>query len=419
MRLVYCAPAARFEWAIRPSKDPAMQRTFASACTAALVIGLSFCSQLQHAAAAEAVSARAPLSEPSFERDVRPILKAHCFQCHGEGEELQGKLDLRLRRLIAQGGESGAALVEGTPDESLIYERIKLGEMPPGDKKMPPEQVEKVRAWIAAGAKTARPEPEQITADTIMPEEREFWCFQPVMRPDRPTVKQADRVRSPIDAFVAARLEGAGMAFSPEADKQTLIRRATFDLLGLPPTPEEVAAFVAGGSVKGSGVILDGAGAAPVGCRHATTSARRATGLCLSRAESGRRPRAVVSLETGLRRLRTRFAGGQATFLDPAARLVRLAQPLASRSLAAEGRRIVGVHALADRHAHATLARRASHVRHGPALSRPLQIFSHRGRRSPAGGRAICGTQCAACEPGGACRRLALVELAETLPRRA
>jgi len=207
-----------------------MQRTFASACTAALVIGLSFCSQLQHAAAAEAVSARAPLSEPSFEKDVRPILKAHCFQCHGEGEELQGKLDLRLRRLIAQGGDSGAALVEGKPDESLIYERIKAGEMPPGDKKMPPEQLQKIRAWIAAGGKTARPEPEQITADTIMPEEREFWCFQPVLRPDLPTVKQAERVRTPIDAFVAARLEAAGMAFSAEADKQTLIRRASFDL---------------------------------------------------------------------------------------------------------------------------------------------------------------------------------------------
>ncbi len=209
------------------------------------------------ASAAESLPSSPPLSEPTFEKDVRPILKAHCFHCHGEGEELQGKLDLRLRRLIAQGGDSGAALVEGKPDESLIFERIKLGEMPPGDKKVPPEQIDTIGAWIAAGAKSARPEPEQITADTIMPDERDFWCFQPVLRPDLPTVKQADRVRSPIDAFVAARLEAAGLMFSPEADKQTLIRRATFDLLGLPPTPEEAAAFVADASPDAYEKLID------------------------------------------------------------------------------------------------------------------------------------------------------------------
>ena len=184
-------------------------------------------------------------NEISYEKQIRPILKAHCFQCHGEGETLEGKLDMRLRRLIAQGGESGPAIAPGDAEKSLLYQRIKQGEMPPGDKKFPPEQLETIRAWIAAGAKTARPEPEQITADTILPEEREFWCFQPVRRPDVPQVRQADRVRTPVDAFVAAKLEAAGLAFSPEADKRTLIRRATYDLLGLPPTPEEVEAFLA------------------------------------------------------------------------------------------------------------------------------------------------------------------------------
>ncbi|HVX63307.1 MAG TPA: PSD1 and planctomycete cytochrome C domain-containing protein, partial [Pirellulales bacterium] len=214
-------------------------------------------SSAMHVAAGDNATAGAAPAEPSFEKDVRPILKAHCFYCHGEGEQTEGNLDLRLRRLIAQGGDSGTALLEGKPDESLIYQRIKSGEMPPGDKKMSAAEAEKIRVWIAAGAKTARPEPEQITADTIMPEEREFWCFQPVVRTDPPTVRQAERVRTPIDAFIASRLEANGMTFSPEADKQTLIRRTTFDLLGLPPTPEEIAAFVADGSPDAYEKLID------------------------------------------------------------------------------------------------------------------------------------------------------------------
>jgi mono/diheme cytochrome c family protein len=223
---------------------------FGLACRLALVVWLAVFSQQRFVAAGEnaatgANSIGATSSEPSYEKQIRPILKAHCFQCHGEGDELEGKLDLRLRRSIAAGGDSGPAIVAGNPDASLLYERIKLGEMPPGEKKVPAEQAETIRVWIAAGAKTARPEPEQISAETILPEERDFWCFQPVLRPGIPAVRQADRVRTPIDAFVAARLEENGLAFSPDTDKRTLVRRATYDLLGLPPTPEEVEAFVA------------------------------------------------------------------------------------------------------------------------------------------------------------------------------
>ena len=227
-----------------------MRRKFGLACRLALVVWLAIFSRQRFVAAAEnaaagANSIDAASIEPSYEKQIRPILKAHCFQCHGEGDELEGKLDLRLRRLIAAGGDSGPAIVAGNPDASLLYERIKLGEMPPGEKKVPAEQAETIRAWIAAGAQAARPEPEQISADSILPEERDFWCFQPVLRPGIPTVRQADRVRTPIDAFVAAKQEENGLAFSAEADKRTLIRRATYDLLGLPPTPEEVEAFAA------------------------------------------------------------------------------------------------------------------------------------------------------------------------------
>lgn len=219
-------------------------------------------------------------AELTFEHDVRPILKAHCFQCHGEEAKREGGLDVRLKRLIEKGGESGAAIVPTKPEESLLVEKIRSGEMPPIDKKLSTAEIEKIVRWIEGGAKTARPEPEQLGEGPLFTdEERNYWAFQPIRRPvvpgcgagvspasDRsvsvPPTPAADatardtaragrlcyEVRTPIDAFLLARLERDGLAFSPEADKPTLIRRAYFDLIGLPPTPEEIAAFVADSS---------------------------------------------------------------------------------------------------------------------------------------------------------------------------
>lgn len=182
----------------------------------------------------------------SFERHIRPILKANCFQCHGEGEKLSGGLDLRLRRLAVKGGDSGPSLVPGTPEASLLFQRISRGEMPPGKKKLRSEEVEFIGRWIAEGAQTTRPEPDQLSDATEFTEdEREFWTFQPITRPVVPKVRHLDRVRNEIDAFLLARLEAGGLSFSADADKETLVRRAYFDLLGLPPTPEEVELFMA------------------------------------------------------------------------------------------------------------------------------------------------------------------------------
>ena len=196
-------------------------------------------------ASADDASADDARVAPGFEQQVRPILKAHCFQCHGEGDELKGGLDLRLRRLIAKGGDSGPALIEGDGDASLLLARVSAGEMPPGDKKLTPQQVETIGVWIAGGAKTSRPEPENPAAAEITPDEQAFWSFQPVARPVVPQPRAADRVRTPIDAFLLAKLEEQGLTFSPDADKPTLIRRAFFDLLGLPPSPAEVTRFMA------------------------------------------------------------------------------------------------------------------------------------------------------------------------------
>src|SRR5688572_6298410 len=92
--------------------------------------------------------------EPSWEKHVRPLFKSECFQCHGEGEQAEGGLDVRLARLIAKGGDSGAAVLPGKPDESLLFQRLRDGEMPPKEGKLTAGELETVRRWIAAGAKT-------------------------------------------------------------------------------------------------------------------------------------------------------------------------------------------------------------------------------------------------------------------------
>ncbi len=206
--------------------------------TLAVVFGLG------HAAFGESTKESAPL-EVSFERHVRPILKAHCLECHGEGEEIEGGLDLRLRRFILVGGESGPAFVEGQPDESPLLERTSSEDMPPGDTKLTPEELATLRSWIESGGKTLGPEPDSIPDGVYVPEdERNFWSFMPIRKPEIPQVQHHHRVRTPIDAFLLRRLEQQQLSFSPDADRRTFIRRATFDLTGLPPSPEDVQRFI-------------------------------------------------------------------------------------------------------------------------------------------------------------------------------
>ncbi|MDB5335052.1 MAG: Planctomycete cytochrome, partial [Planctomycetaceae bacterium] len=202
-----------------------------------------------------AASADEPLT---YEKHVRPILKAHCFHCHGEGDELKGNLDLRLRRLIVKGGDTGEGLVAGNPSESMLLQRIKDKQMPPNNKLVPEKEVAILEKWIAGGALTATPEPEgNLAGVDITAEEKKFWSFQPIQRPALPAVKDALRVATPIDTFVLAKLEEKGLTFSPEADKRILIRRAYFDLIGLPPSPQEVEAFLADSSLEAYDRLLD------------------------------------------------------------------------------------------------------------------------------------------------------------------
>ena len=182
---------------------------------------------------------------PRFETHVRSIMKTHCWQCHGEEEQPEGQLDLRLVRFMAKGGESGAAIVSGKPDDSLLYQRLRDGEMPPDSSKLlSAEELKIIRDWIAAGAETVRPEPESLDAGAfITDEERGHWSFQPIIRPAVPAVTDNESVVNPIDSFLLSQLEERGFTFSPRAAPHTLIRRLYLDLHGLPPTPKAVASF--------------------------------------------------------------------------------------------------------------------------------------------------------------------------------
>ena len=212
-------------------------------CRAALLLSSGFC--LVSMARVDAADAVTPPSAVTFEQHVRPILKAFCLDCHGGGEQLEGKLDLRLKRFILTGGESGATLRVGQPAESLLIKRLKSGEMPPTEKKVPAEQIAIIERWITTGAATLREEPESLPPGLgITAEERTYWFFQPLRRPSVPGVKQPARARSPLDHFVLAKLDERGTVNNDEADRFTLLKRATFDLIGLPPTSEEVEQFL-------------------------------------------------------------------------------------------------------------------------------------------------------------------------------
>lgn len=172
----------------------------------------------------------------TFEKDVRPILKANCFHCHGEEGETQGGLDVRLARFLQKGGESGPAIVPGDVAKSHLMDLVKAGEMPKGKTKLKASDIAILEQWIAGGAKTARPEPDTLGPEhAFTDEERAWWSLQPI----------SPKARKSLDGFIQDKLAEKGLSFSREADPATFIRRASFDLLGLPPTPQEVEAFVA------------------------------------------------------------------------------------------------------------------------------------------------------------------------------
>ncbi len=187
------------------------------------------------------------VKSPVFERDVVPILTARCLKCHG-GDKPKAKLNLQTKAGMLTGGESGPVLVPGSAEKSLLFEMISKGDMPPQkNPKLTPEEVALIKSWIDQGAAASEKTAASSAAlgHLVTEESRKFWAFQKPVRPPLPRVQHADRVRTPIDAFILAKLEEKGLSLAADADRVTLIRRVSIDLLGLPPSPEEVDAFLA------------------------------------------------------------------------------------------------------------------------------------------------------------------------------
>ena len=186
-----------------------------------------------------------------FREQIRPLLTAKCLSCHG-GDKTRGGLDLRRRASALSGGDSGPALAPGSAARSLLYKKLLDREMPPKNP-LSEEQVAAFKKWIDAGA-PYEDEPLKYVVRRAGPD---WWSLQP-LRPVRPpAIEDLRPGHNAIDAFILARLRAAGLRPAPEADRRTLIRRATFDLTGLPPTPEEIDAFLADRSPDAYEKVID------------------------------------------------------------------------------------------------------------------------------------------------------------------
>ncbi|MFO0844089.1 MAG: PSD1 and planctomycete cytochrome C domain-containing protein [Gemmataceae bacterium] len=171
---------------------------------------------------------------PPFSKSVAPLLRSRCLKCHSE-DKARGDLKLTTRVAML------AAVKPGKADESLLFTHVRDGKMPP-KQPLPADEVELLRRWIEAGATWDVPEL-RPDATPVSRAVEDWWSLRPVRRSPMPGVKDGSRVRTPLDAFLLAKLEEKGLSFAPEADRRTLIRRLTFDLLGLAPTFDEVEAF--------------------------------------------------------------------------------------------------------------------------------------------------------------------------------
>ena len=200
-----------------------------------------------------------------FEEQVRPLLNATCFECHGGKAKIRGGLRLTSRAGLLKGGDSGPAVALDDPASSLLLEAVNYEsyEMPPSGK-LPREQIDVLARWVQMGLPwTPGDEPEEVEEDDhgfeppVNDRTKQFWSFQPVRRPDAPAVKQQDWIRNPIDRFILSKLEQHGLTPARPAGRAALLRRAYYDLIGLPPSPKEVDLFLADDSPKAFQRVID------------------------------------------------------------------------------------------------------------------------------------------------------------------
>jgi len=233
----------------------------ASLSAAALLISLTGV-----VAQAEEAKKFSPEGIEFFEKEIRPLLVGRCQKCHGAEEKgvvkTEGGLRLTSREALMKGGDSGPGAVAGKPKESIILEALRYDglKMPP-DAKLSDAVVAKVEKWIEMGLPWPSSTDDQGAlaghSFQITEEQRKYWAFQPVKVTPAPAVKNAAWPQNELDRYILAGLEREGLAPAPTANKQTLLRRVTFDLTGLPPTPEELAAFVADDTPQAYAKVVD------------------------------------------------------------------------------------------------------------------------------------------------------------------
>ena len=221
------------------------------------------------AAAPAAVSNQKPTKEQLdfFENKIRPVFVSSCYKCHStEEKKAKGGLVLDTREGWMQGGENGTAIVPGSPEKSLLIKAVQYHDedlqMPPDGNKLEAKQIADLVTWVKMGA----PDPRTnggVKLTGLNDTARHHWAFQPIQNPPLPAVKNVGWVKTPVDNFILSKLEQSGMAPSHPAARETLLRRATYDLIGLPPTPEEIVAFQKDMSPNAFEKVLDRLMASP------------------------------------------------------------------------------------------------------------------------------------------------------------
>ncbi len=201
-----------------------------------------------------------PAQTQFFETKIRPVLADKCYKCHSaSAERVKAGLFLDSREGVLHGGENGPAIVAGDPEKSLLIKAVRYTDpdlqMPPKGNRLTDEQISDLVAWVKMGA----PDPRGATAaqKDWKDKGKDHWAWQPLTKPAVPEVKNAAWCQTPVDNFILAQLDEKGLKPNPIADKRTLIRRATFDLIGLPPTVAEVDAFLADDSPDAFAKVVD------------------------------------------------------------------------------------------------------------------------------------------------------------------
>jgi hypothetical protein len=227
-----------------------MRRTFLPlACAAALLSGSSLRAAEPDAKGVE-----------FFESKIRPVLVEQCYKCHSaQAGKTKGGLALDTKSAVLKGGDTGPAVVPGNAEKSLLL--AALGQN--SDLKMPPKTkladavINDFRRWVEMGAPDPRDRAPTVTSNIDWSKARDFWSFRPVMKPALPAVKDGAWPHTDTDRFILARLEAEGLRPVGPADRRTLIRRATFDLTGLPPTPDEIDTFLKDDSPDAFAKVVD------------------------------------------------------------------------------------------------------------------------------------------------------------------